>query len=307
MEKSNRGVLVLIILLLIIFSTLSIWGYIANKNGVGQKENVNREFKYNGKLYFYNMLELVGTYKCKTNDCDYATGTIDDLEYAINYYNTVSDLKTSLIAKKYALLVDGSNEVLLYDIVNSNIVNKYKEVKNYGIGIDGNYYILKDQNDKWGVIKLDDEVKTVIDFKYDYIGLHNDIKLGTKKLDGSIFVVKDNNYWRLISNEGIEKSTLFTNEIFDYNERYVITKNNSNYNVNYAISGVMVNTYNYARLIDKYMAIVDNNNDYYLINPESNVIISNKYKISSTNEVKLEKGENGISININGVLKETVK
>ena len=49
MEKKKKGVFVLIIILLIIFTGLSVWGFIGNLMGVNkppEPENTRRQFKF---------------------------------------------------------------------------------------------------------------------------------------------------------------------------------------------------------------------------------------------------------------------
>ena len=312
MKKSNKGVLILIIVLLVIFTGLSAWGISAKLMGVNkppEPENVNREFKFNNKLYFYDMLTLVGTYECKTSSCDYAKGTIDDSTYSLNYYSKASDSSTSLISKRYAFLTDGSENIILYDVVNSSVVNTFKAVKNYGIGIDNNYYILEDLNNKWGVMKIDSTAGLTIDYSYDFVGLHDELKEGTTLLNSDVFVVKNNEGWKLVSNTNVDKSAYFTNQIYDYNDKYVITKNGSYYYI-YSIASanlLMSNLFSYTKFIGDYIAVIDSNNDYYLLNPETLMSVSQKYKITSPEEVTLEETTSGISLSIGGELKEVVK
>jgi len=312
MEKNNKGVLVLIIILLLIFSTLSIWGFMANLNGVAPQpkpEPINREFKYDNKLHFYDMLTLIGTYECKTSLCDYATSTVDDANYSLNYYKNATDSQTSLIAKKYAFLTDGSEEIILYDIKNGATINTFKAIKNYQIGIDGNYYIVKDLNNKWGVMKLDTVADIAIDYKYDFIGLHNEIEEGKTLLNNEVFVVNDSNGWKLISNTDEDKTTYFANPIYDYNDKYVITVNRFNYYINGISNGnlLMENPFAYVGFVGDYVEVIDNDSDYYLLNPETQKVLSQKYKVTNFQDAKAEKTTDGISLYIRGELKEIVK
>ena len=305
-------VFVLIIVLLVIFSGLTIWGYIGNLMGVNkppEPENTNRQFKFNDKLYFYDELDLVGTYECKTINCDYAKGTIDDSNYSINYYSNAKETPIKFISRRYAFLVDDGSDILLYDILNKSIINKFKAVKNYELGITDNYYIVQDMNNKWGVLKLDSTAGLVINYKYEFIGIHNELKDGTTHLNGEIFVVKDVNGWKLVSDTDVDKSTYYINQIYDYNNDYVITKKDNYYYVNSIRSGdlLMSNLFSYTKFIGRFIAVIDSSNDYYLLDPERLQAASQKYKVNTADEVTLEETPEGITITVGGEYKEIVK
>lgn len=312
MNKNNKGTLILIIVLLVIFSGLSVWGYIANSMGVNkppEPENINREFKFNNKLYFYDKLALIGTYDCKSQNCDYAQATIDDVDYSLNYYKEAKESKISMINNKYAFIIDDSKEIILYDIPNKSIVNKFKAVKDYEIGIKDNYYIVKNTDNKWGVIKLESNLELIVDYKYEFIGLNKNIDSESKKVDNSIFAIKDSNGWKLISNTNLDKSAYSLNQIYDYNDKYIITSNNNYYYVNNVSSGspISSNIYSYANFIGNYIAVINNTKEFYIFNPDTLQVISQKYPVTSINDVKLEESLSGISISIKDEYKEMVK
>lgn len=312
MEKNKKKVFRLIIVLLVIFTTLSVWGVVGNIMGVNkppEPENTFRQFKFNNKLYFYDILNLVGTYDCKTSRCDYALGTIDDKKYDINYHPDASEISTSFISKRYAFIVDEGEDIMLYDVINKSVVNRFKAVKNYGIGINDNYYILQNLEGKWGVMKIDSTAGLVIDYKYDFIGVHDELAEASTYLESDIFIVKDLNGWKLISNTEVDKSAYFINQIYDYNDKYVITKNGSYYYINAISSASLVSSqiYTYAKFVNKYIAVIDNNNEYYLFNPETLTPASQKYKITSVKEVTYEETLDGLVLLIGGEQKEIIK
>ena len=312
MNKNNKGTLILIIILLVIFSALAIWGGVGNYLGVNkppEPENINREFKFNNKLYFYDMLKLVGTYNCQSADCDYATGTIDDGDFSLNYFKEAEKSQISLINNRYAFITDGNKEIILYDVVNSSVINKYKAVKNYKIGISDNYYIIKNLDNKWGIMQLDSQPNLIVDYEYEFIGINGKIDEETKLLGNKVFVVKDINGWKLIDDKNIDLSTYFVNQIYDYNEKYVITKNGSYYYINGIASGsvLLSNLFINADFIGDYVALLSNTKEFYLINLNTLQEVSSRYPVNSIEDVKLEETLNGISISIDGVLKEVVK
>lgn len=309
--RSNKGVLILIIVLMVITSTFAIWGYIANLSGVNKvpvRENVNRDFHYENKLYFYNLLELIGTYECKTSSCDYAKGTIDDNKYSLNYYKDAKESPIKYIAKRYAFLTDGSDDIIFYDILNKQVKDTYKAVKNYEIGLDNDLYIVQDKNNKWGVLKIENVAGQVIDFKYDFIGVQNKLSENTTKLASDKFVVKSVEGWTLVNENDVIKASYFINPIYSYNDDYVITKNGNYYYINSITGNLLISDpFLYAELAGKYVGVLNQYNQFYLINPINGSTVSQNYLINSIDEVKLEETLNGIKIIIGQEEKEVVK
>ena len=71
MKKNNIGVLIIMIVLLIIALPAAIYGTYMHfqKDSLSNK---NKEFYYEGKLFFYDNDTLLGTYTCKSENCGYA-------------------------------------------------------------------------------------------------------------------------------------------------------------------------------------------------------------------------------------------
>ena len=308
-RNSTKG-LKIIIFLILILSAFTVWGYLGNKNGINKTtnvENINKEFKFNNKLYFYDSENLLGTYSCKTSECDYAKSIIDDDNYSLKYYKKDNDTTIKLISKKYAFISDDNN-IILFDVINNKVLNTFKAVKNYGININNNYYILKDLNDKWGVMKIDENTEIIIDFKYDFIGIHNELIENNTLLKSNLFAVKNVNGWKLIDDKGLDKSSYITNQIYDYNDKYIITKAGNYYYINKLTGNLLMsNVFLYTKFVGDYIAVVDKDNDLYVFNPDTMEAKSQKYKVSIIDEMAVEKTNDGIVISIGGILKETIR
>ena len=207
MEKGNKGALIIIVILLIVFVPLAFLTatYKFKENKENEKKPVAPslpEFYENGTLNFIEYNSLIGTYKCNnTNDsgfCGYAYEAIDDDNYVLDYYEDTYLDEVGIINSKYTFLIDtddtydqnntDNKEVLLYDIEQGKIIGTYKAVKNYTIGLNGDYFIVKDANDLWGVIKLEDEIVIVIPFEYEYIGVQNQLANAKETFDTVLFV-----------------------------------------------------------------------------------------------------------------------
>lgn len=205
MEK-NKGTLTTIIILLIIFIPASIIGTYNHF----KDPNENHDFIFEGSLYFYDNDELLGTYKCKTTTCDYASYTLLDKDNQV--------LKTSLYNKQYAYIKDGDN-IYLQDIVNGWNITEYKELYGYSLPIDNNSIIVKNINDKYGIVSIEESVKVYLESKYDSIKLNP--KWGSAVTSLDKIIVKSETNWQIINDK---KEAIFTseNEIKNFSDNYVV-------------------------------------------------------------------------------------
>ncbi len=316
MRQNKKGVLILILVLLAIFTPLAIWGVIANMMGVNipEPENLNHDFKFNGKLYFYNNSdELLATYKCENTICDYAKYSIDDDKYVIKYYkeenidNEDNTQNTQIINNRYVFILDGIT-IKLFDLKSSTVFANLKAIKNYNIGIDNDYYIVEDVNNNWGVISLKDAAAFVIKCEYEYIGLHNEINQETKHLKSDLFVVKNYEGWKLINSNNVKQSSDFLNEIYDYNKDYVITKKNKIYYLNNINGGNSVQlSYKKVDLVGDYLAVVDENNDFYIIDPKNDNKLTEEFDVNDDDQLRCEILDKAIFIFINDAFKARVE
>ena len=318
--KNKKVTFWVIIVLLIMIMPMAIFSSTIHFNKKDIKmsngENTNREFKYNGKLYFYNEDKLLGMYECQNNDgyCDYAQNKTNT-EYYLNERKETKASKITMINNRYAFIIDSpinslaSAEVLLYDISLGQVIQRYKEVKNYGIGIDNNYYIVKNTDDLWGVISILDEVKVELPFSYNYLGLTNKVNEETEKIEANIFAALKDGVWNLIDINGATFTSGFNTEIFSYNGEYVILKENIlMYLVDYE-NKIYLNDYSYKYIdfYNKYLQIIDAHDDtFYLYDLNKKAKISNTHKIENINEIKLRTKDNTIEIYHNDELVETI-
>ena len=143
--KNKKSVLILNIVLLVIFVPLACIGTITHfKNGgtAGKKggSNPNKEFYYDGKLYFYDFNNLLGTYSCTNDLCNYAYNINDDKDYELNTLQVDETTQVKLANNKYAFIMDvpqssvsGSYDnvdVNVYDVDNERVLTTLKGVKN---------------------------------------------------------------------------------------------------------------------------------------------------------------------------------
>ena len=306
----DKITLALIIIFLSTSIILAALGFTFNLMGVNktpEPENVNHEFRFNGKLYFYNQDDqLLGTYVCKTSECDYAKSIIDDSNYDFNYYKNEEDATLKVESNRYVFIQDGS-DIIYYDIKNGIDLDKVLAVKNYNVGLENKFYIVKNSEGKWGVLRLSDPAIAKIEYKYSFIGINSSIS-DNGKVMSSAFVVKDENGWKIISDSGTNKSQYFVNPIYDYNEKYVITSNNNQYYLNTVDGDIITNTpFIGATFVGKYIGVIDKDGYFYVIDCDSRAVISNRYPVNSMADVSTNVTLEGIEIRIANDYKETLK
>jgi hypothetical protein len=310
--KNRKVTLISIIVLLIIFVPISIFSTIMHfKNIVEYDDNINHEFRYDGKLYFYNNDKLLGTYTCENEveNCDYATNSYI-AKYSLDEREEQSE-KLGIINNRYAFLIDDDGifdpEIILYDISLGKTLGKYTEVKDYTIGIENDYYILKNENDLYGVISLDDGINLKVPFQYDYIGLVNKVDSENGKIIADTFAVLEDGKWYLIDVNGARFTDAIESDIFSYNGEYIILKNSSGMSlINY--KGISyLSSYKYLNFYNKYLEVIDNFNNFYLTEVGTNNKISKEYSVDSIDDVTLEIEDNNIKLFIKGNYQETIE
>ncbi len=314
--ENHKITFTVIIILLVIFIPMTIFATTMHfKNATPVEENPNHEKKYNGKLYFYNGEELVGTYECKyfNEYCDYATSRTTN-EYALDEYQEQTLTTMPIIENQYAFLMDtptnslDTAEYILYDFVNQRVWGKYKEVKNYGIGIENNNYIVKNTNDLWGVLQIDTVINIKIPISYDYIGLVNKIDADSGYILADTFAVLKEEKWQLIDKNGAELTESLNEEIFSYNEKYVVLgNNNAMHIVDYKGEPVLNGVFKYINFYSIYLEIIDNNNMFYLYDLTTKQMISKTHPVNAIDDVEIKLENNTIAIYIKNNLEEKIE
>lgn len=209
--KEDKGVLITIIVLLVIFLPLTILGYIEHNK---MENNYEHKLYYQGYLWFYDNDKLIGKYKCNNDMCNLATTTIKDDEYDKRNYR--GDLEGTIlpINNKYAFIKDGDKNIL-YDITTNGSLASYKSVNNYNTKIVDDTYIVEQENGKSGVLRFANGLESVIPFEYDFIGLTNNLS-ENNELIANYFLVKQDNAWFVIDNQNAIVSKKYQDEIIDY-------------------------------------------------------------------------------------------
>lgn len=323
---NRKAAFIIIIVLLVISIPCSIIGiaykFISSNKEITQPiKRPNQEFYQNGILNFYDYGELLGQYNCKNLNgyCGWAYETIDDDNYNLRYYNDESIDNIYLVSNRYAFLLDvpeilesyEDREIILYDVIDAKEVNTYKGVKDYSVGINNDYYIVKNDADKWGVIQLTRKGLTeVIPFEYDYIGLQEDLNSLTSKIISNIFAVLKNDEWYLIDLNNSQLSKPVATPIINYNKDSMIVNYYSKESLfNYqGIVQLGGQAYNHIEYVKDYVGYIDNNNNYSVVDYNNgNSITEDSYYVNNYKDIELVKKEDGsIDIYIFGEFKETI-
>lgn len=312
--KNKKITLWAIIILLIIFIPMAAFSTIMHyKNANQPEENPNHQLRYEGKLYFYNNNELLGTYTCENYNeyCNYAISTVKN-DYSLDERNVESNTKLPIVNNRFVFIMDAKTEeladaeILLYDLSFGKVIGEYKEVKNYGIGIENDYYIIKNQKDLWGVVSLENGIALKLPFEYDYIGLSNKVDSETEKVSSDMFAVLKEDSWQLIDINGATFVDELTSEIFAYNTEYVVLNNGNSMQLIDYKENIILNGYKYINFYNKYLQIIDTFNQFYLYDLNKKERISNVYAVTSIEDIELNIENNEIQIIKDDNIEETI-
>lgn len=223
----DKKTLITIIILLIIFLPMSIYGTmikIQNRNVVVD-DNPNKELVYKDKLYFYDNGVLLGKRNCK-GECGKAVSEINDTTYGINYYRLGKEEIPTLLSNNYTLFKENDMTVL-YNIDTEMDVLSFDTIKTYNVEQTNPIIIIK-VNGKYGVISLE-TMMPIISYQYDFIAIPNRAQNGI--LDTSKFIAKNGFYWYLLDSNGNYDHEPYREPIVDFNSKYVVVKNQSEYKI----------------------------------------------------------------------------
>lgn len=283
--RDNRYSLVIIILLLIIFFPLTIYGYIYRSNNKID-DNPNHDMYYKGKVWFYNnSSELLGFYECKSEKCELAKSTIDDKKYNLNYYTDGTKEYINSKDDNYVFIQDGEY-VYLFDIKHNKVIQEYLKVNDYNTKIDSPIVIAQNKEEKYGVLYFSNNINLVLPFEYDFISLVNKVNQNNELISNKI-VVLQNEKWSLVDNSGKKITSDYNNPITDYTDKYIITfdklYNIYDYEGNQFVSNLTIQKYIFE---NKYIGLVSNNKLYIYSDLNNNPL--KEYNITSNSSVSLK-------------------
>ena len=294
--KNNKVVLPVIIILLIIFLPLTVIGSYKNLSKGTSLENPGKEHKYNNKLFYYDKTgKLLGTYECTSSECDDAQTEIDD---ETNDFYKEGDKNDIGVFNADNVFIKDGDKIYLYSLGTKIKLLTVNLLKDYNIDIEGNYLIVKNEENLYGLFDLN-AGNFKIKPSYDYMALANKIK--DDKLASDKIIVKKLNGYFLIDSEDNSLTDTFGVPIYDYNDKYIISKNNDiytfyKYTGENVLSDLTVKNYeNYEDL----MIITTVNNELYIYDVPSEVVLKS-YVPVGTDNLSYEISDNKIIIKNNG-------
>ena len=305
MKKANKKTLFIIIILLAIFIPLSVYSTVMHyvyQSYVPPSCDITL---YNGTCYGC-------TYP--NGYCGFARNYIEDDTYRLNYYKPDA-LSYVTVPSGYAFIVDtnlttdGVN--YLEDagaiIYNLKTLEKtfIKGIKNYNVGIADDYYIVINNENKYGIVTFTDTINTIIDYKYDFIGLANNLN-ADGKLDNSKLIVSEDGKWKLVDKNDNALTVNFAQPIYDYNDSHVVLSIGNSYQIfNYNNQALSSETFMKVILYDKYIGVIDLDKRFYVYDCSTEQIISDRYKAEVYDDIYLEIIDGTLYIYMNGEVLET--
>ena len=317
--KIQKGALITIIVLLVIFVPLSAAGiYFKILDATTEPpapENTGKLFYFDNKLWFYDENEtLLGTYECENTICGYASSTVTDSSYGINYHQTETGRAIPMFNNRFALIRDTNDltdtSTFLFDITN-NLAYKdsmYTSVNDYSVGIVDNLIIAVNESNKYGVIELDDDFTVAIPFNYDFIGLKDDTD-ENGELIADYFITLQNGVWHIIDRNEAVLTEDIHEPIIDYTGTYIITQVNAEiyHLVDYNNTPVVNTNFKRLSFTDRYVNCFTQDNYFYVYDPANDEIISDTYEVTDEDEVITAIDTNNcLAISINGNVRETI-
>lgn len=308
--RYRKATLYVIIFFLVLFIPITIFSTVKTIEKITYVENPTHKFHFENKLYFYDGDKILGRYYCQTSNCNLAVSKVvkDDSIILKEYIPPVS-LEIKPINNKYAFIVDSETEnfdYILYDITAEKELARYKEIKNYSIGLDNNIFIVKNMDNKYGMISLQNDIQLRMPFTYDYIGTNYKLNPETNKISTTSFATKKDNVWQILSDTESTLSTTFTDDIYNYNENYIVfasAANNMYYVTNYNGDRILNNNYSYLDFYENYLVMLDNFHNFSMYNLKTS-IESDKHIINTIEDVTLTTVDGYVNVTINNEVVE---
>lgn len=302
--NSRSRTIIIVVSVVVILAIISlILFFVMNKKDTSNKKKqvivAKDNYRYeDGVLYFVVNHKDIGSYTCKNKDknlCYVAFETNDD-EFDETNYTDQEPVRSKIIKNKYVFIYDNAKKnqekVILYDIKKQKDIATYKSIKTYDLNED-NLVFIKDKDDKYGLIKFSaNNMKTRIDFDYDYLGVITE----DKSSDEQKIVAELDHGSFLIDYNGEKLTKTFNGAIKNYNANYVKTKDATKKYSLFNYEGEKKDEdLNYIDLLDNYYIAVDSENkikvydyDKTKFNEEGIVLYNNDYvkEIDEDNDAK---------------------
>ncbi len=283
----------IVLIALIIFLILVLTGDKEEKPAPKQEEVkeevipviVDNYYYKEGKLYFLkeDNSEL-GSYECTNKDdklCYVDVNLVsDNFDVARLESNdgSAKNQRLPIYEDNYVFVFDNKEEkgteVILYSIKEEKEIARYLDVKAFS----DNYVIVKDKDEKYGLIQIQNGVNEIIKPQYKYLGM----------IDGEAnLIAKNDKGYYVINKKNKVLSSKFDSsfKVKYYNSHYVVIEKNDEYSVYDYKANLIDGGYDFATVVDKYIALVSNNT-LYVKDSEKTKYTEVGVKLSTKNYVK---------------------
>jgi len=310
-----------ILVLLVVFVPLSGFGmyyHFTHEEKIAALENINKDFFFDGKLWFYNAKgELLGTYKCEHEYCGYASSSLTDNEYGLDYYiasNEEEETHLPIIHDRFVFLRDTeeekNNAIFLFDIKNNQDFKSlmYASVKNYQVGLKDNLFIVENQEHHFGVLEINDVALLKIPTTYDFLGVVN-LGMEDEKLIADYFVGLKDGEWMILDQNEAKLTNGITENIKTFNGEYIITKMGElNHRIiDYDNNPILEEDFSNLFFVGRYLAC-QTISEFYIYDLLNQKVISETHKIFQRDVVDASiNEENKIILKVNDVIVETIE
>lgn len=246
---------------------------------------VDNFYYKNGNLYFLDENEKeLGTYECKNKDANLCyvdtNQNQDDFDIVklVDSDNKIKTQRMPIYNNNYVFVYDNkdekSTEIVLYSMKDKKEIGRYLEVKSYA----DNYVIVKDADNKYGLLQITEEVKELIKPQYLYLGMiDGQENLIAKNKKGFIVINK--------KNKVLSSNYSASYKVKNYNDYFVVVLIGDEYSVYDYKGNLLDGGRDFVTVTDKYMVLVDSKKLYI---KDNNKIKYNEdaIKLNSKNYVK---------------------
>ena len=295
LPRKTKIILIIIIILILVLIGVGIFFLLKKEEPQEEKkepvENIvidNGNYRYNnGILEFLDSFNTkIGEYTCTNKDEEvcfvaYLSNSEDIFNKELNVYEDTSviDIRSNIYNNRYVFVKDGEDSnIILYDIIENKVINEYLKIKVYD---DSDLIVVEDSENNYGVIELtDNEVKEVLPLDYEYVG---------KIKNDDNFIVKTKQGYYITNKDGKNLTKVSKDLIYDYNDTYLVTKNDNKYSLyNYNMELInqdldyitLIDTEYYAYVLSDLLYIRDYTNNKY--NEEGYELANDTYQVINT-------------------------
>ena len=197
----------------------------------------------------------ISGYQCQTSNCVILNGT-------------------QIINDKYLFIVDGTENIVLFDVKEKSIVSTFKSVV---VASNGNF-VTKNKDDKYAIITVYDDVKEIVPYEYTLIEY-------VKTKDNYILTKQNSSF--VADRNGKTITLTYNAQIMDYNDNYIVTKtSNGEYHVFNFNNSTELTEYVSAKrifieLVKNYVGVVTNDYMYRLFDFKNGTKLITEFQLQS--------------------------